>query len=250
MLGAVEDASLMAYAAVTSGVQGDNESAADFRQELCDQLSTCEDLAREQQPLSRELGALWVAVLDCRGGEGGSAAGPVVLDKEDVEEVVLAHLLVLPEFLARSLVRRLVQQISLGQSLLFLPGAAAAAGEGRLDMKVLARSLEPHASVLDALAARTAQECCSHLMERSEILATKLLRTLDRDGDGVVSETDFIAALPHGLALDVENAAISAAIPVLLGVDEFADIFHVAMAAALGISGVDDEGKEDEERQG
>lgn len=216
---AIEDAAALAHEAATCGAEGDHGAAAECREGLQEQLGDA-----PLQPMAPDLGRVWAALVDSACGGGGAA----YLSIEEVEELVLGYLCALPEFLGRSLVRSLVRQVGLGQGLM-------SASDRHLDVGRLIKGLEPQLPRHLATSKRIARECCQHLMQRSETIATNVLRRLDVDGDGAVSQEDFLQAAPHALALEVENLATTACVEALLADPDFADDFHPAMAAALGI---------------
>mmetsp|Transcript_13476 Transcript_13476/g.32139 ORF Transcript_13476/g.32139 Transcript_13476/m.32139 type:complete len:100 (+) Transcript_13476:695-994(+) len=93
--------------------------------------------------------------------------------------------------------------------------------------------MQPRLETHKATALEIAGQCCAHLRDRSETLATKLLGRLDLDGDGFVGESDFLNGCLHGLAIEVENLALSVGLQQLLANESFADDFHEAMASTL-----------------
>mmetsp|Transcript_702 Transcript_702/g.2231 ORF Transcript_702/g.2231 Transcript_702/m.2231 type:complete len:270 (+) Transcript_702:93-902(+) len=222
--GSIEDAAILAHGTASSGAEGDHETAAEGREDLQEQLAEAEDKQGLFRPQLREV---WDAALACRDEEASPNA-PATLGEADVEELVLAHLCAFPEFLGRTLVRRLVQQVALGQGFLD-------AEDKHLDVSILLRHLDPHLPSFLALSNHIAEESCKHLIQRSESMASRALRTLDLDRDGVVCEAEFLKAAPHAFALEIENVAVQAAVAALLGNPDFADVFHPAMAHALHI---------------
>merc|ERR1712232_640818 len=92
--------------------------------------------------------------------------------------------------------------MALGQCML-------ASDDRHLDMGAVIRTMEPKLHMHKETFARIAEECCSHLMTRSESLASKLHKRLDLDGDGFVSEEEFMKAAPDAIALELENLAHS-----------------------------------------
>ncbi|CAJ1344062.1 unnamed protein product [Effrenium voratum] len=148
------------------------------------------------------------------------------LDFEEIEELVLAHLLAFPDFLADALVMNFLRQVQLGQSFLH-------AEDQRINVAAVLQQLQPQLEKHKATAAAIAAECCRHLQDRSETLAGKLLSRMDLDNDGFVGEQDFLKSAVHALALEVENVAVSAGVQQLLKDESFADDFHEAMCTAL-----------------
>jgi len=210
-----------AYNIVSCGVAADHNSALAHREELSEELNAATDKAGDLIPALQEV---WITVVGPAEGE----TAPNNLGPEETEELVLAYLCACPLFLSRILIRRLVQQVSCGQGLLH-------ADDRHLDTQRLLQSLEPCMLTHQPLADRIALESCSHLLQRSAELATKLLQRLDLDGDGIVSESDFLRGAHHALALEVENIAVAAGVQALLADPGFTDDFHPAMADALSI---------------
>jgi len=211
-----------AFGVASCGAVADHNSAQGHREELAEELSAAMDGAGDLIPALQEV---WIAVVGPADGDVASNN----LGHEEAEELVLAHLCAYPLFLSRTLIRRLVQQVSCGQGLLH-------AADRHLDTQRLMQSLEPRMLTHQPLADRIALECCGHLLKRSSELATKLLQRLDIDNDGVVSESDFLRSAQHALALEVENVAVAAGVQALLADPDFADDFHPAMADALSIA--------------
>jgi len=177
------------------------------------------------KPLQPRIKDVWEALLACSEHQ---AAESRRLGLEDMEELVLAHLHSFPAHLGRSLIGRLVQQLVLGQSL--------ADGDGKLRAAELLQALSPHLPQLLPIAREVASATCDHLTAKSDVLAAKLMQKLDPDKDGLVQEKDFLERALDVLNLEVENVAVGVALPALLKNADFADIFHPAMAACLGIS--------------
>lgn len=219
---AVEDSAASLHGVASSGASGDTSTAADYNQELKAQL---DQGVSGSSALASELGLVWETIILAR--DPGETGGLCV---EEVEEIVLAHLLVYREFLSPALVKGLFRRVSLGQCML-------AADDRHLDVGAVMRSMAPqlhrHKETLD----RIAEECCTHLMTRSESLASKLHKRLDLDGDGFVSEEEFLKAAPDAIAVELENLANSVGSESLLNDEDFADDFHMAMGAALGMTG-------------
>lgn len=86
---------------------------ADCHASLDQRLGMAETRAGELQPCVQ---ALWsAAVASCSSSR--RADEEVRLTREEVEELVLAYLVAYPDVLAPSLLKKLVQQLALGQSL-------------------------------------------------------------------------------------------------------------------------------------
>jgi hypothetical protein len=147
---------------------------------------------------------------------------------EEVEELVLAHLCEYPQFLTEVLLVAPLEQVGLGQGFM-------SPGDRQVDMAEVRRRLSPNLARHRDTAVKMASEACSHLMDKSETLASKLFLRLDLDRDGSISRDEFLRAAPHALALEVENPAIGAGVQALLLDPEYADDFHTAMAGAMGI---------------
>lgn len=219
---AVQDVAWAAHGAASAGAVGNHDSAAADREELGGQLS---EAAGKQSSLHSELQLVWDTITLSR--ESGQEASQG-LDLEEVEELVLAHLVAYPEFLGPQVVKSLFRQVSLGQGLLD-------SGDRLMDVSELARRMKPQLPKHAATAVRIAEECCSHLTNRSEGIAVKLLQRLDLDKDGVVGEDEFLKAATSALAVEVENVALTVGIQSLMNDESFADDFHMAMAATMGL---------------
>lgn len=223
----MQEAAFAAYGAVSSGAMGDFESSAQYREELPERLAEAET---SWSRLERPLRELWAAIIACRDeGEACAPEAPVLLGREEVEELVLATLTAYPPFLAEDLPRELLRQVSLGQGL--LPSE-----DRHIDLDVARRELEPRLEAHRGTAAQIATVCCEHLVQRSELLAVKLLQRMDLDHDGCISEDEFMRAAPYALMIEVQNVAISAGTQEMIANPEFADDFHSAVAVALGIT--------------
>jgi len=223
----VADAAPFAYQAAYNGALGNHESADEGREDLCQQLSETESALA---PLEPELRALWNALVACHCEDVQGSTSNALLDVEAIEDLVLGHICAYPDFLEGSLVKGLVQHVALGQGLLD-------ESDRRVDMHEFLRHFKPCVPNHSKIVARISSECCDHLMRRSETIASKLLLTLDSDGDGKINLVEFLRGLPHGLALEIENVAVSVGVKSLLADPDFSDDFHTAMAAAMGITG-------------
>ncbi|CAK9005772.1 unnamed protein product [Durusdinium trenchii] len=208
----LKDAAILAHAAASSGSLGMHDAAAKHREELEDKLEAVD----ASDPLS-ELKLVWDTILlhrDSPQEEG--------LDVEEVEELVLAHLVAFPDFLADDLVMNLFRQVQLGQGFLH-------AEKQHINVATLLEQMKPRLDRHKVTALNIARECCTHLQTHSETLASKLLLRMDLDGDGYIGEDDFLKCLVHALAVEVENLAISAGVQQLLKEEGFADEFHQAV---------------------
>ncbi|CAE7236859.1 unnamed protein product [Symbiodinium pilosum] len=207
--GAVRDAAISAHQAALQGSMGVHDVAAEQRDELQHKLQVCGSGEH-----SESVRLVWDTLILAR-----EAPRDEGLDLDEMEELVLAHLLAFPEILAQSLVVNLFQQVHLGQSFLHEE-------ERTIDVNAVLRELQPRLEKHKATSLRIAEQCCAHLQTRSETLADKLLRRMDLDGDGFVGESEFFTAAVHALALEVENLAVSVGVKQLLNESSFADDFH------------------------
>jgi len=223
----VEDAAPFAYQAAFNGALGNHDLAEDSRDELGEQLTNS---ASVLAPLQKELRSLWSALTSCHSEGAGAGYSSARLEKEAIEDLVLGHLCAYSEYLQKDLVKGLVQQVGLGQGLMD-------SSDRHVDMSLLLQHLKPSLAKHSETTGRIATESCNHLMTRSETLAEKLLLRLDLNKDGYVSEEEFMSAAPHALAIEIENLAMSAGVQSLIADVDFADDFHMAMAAAMGITG-------------
>lgn len=164
------------------------------------------------------LAELWVAISD----------EEQPLGREEVEELVLAHLCEYPPFLADVILEAPLHQVAVGQGIM-------APGDRAIDVAEVSRRLAPRLERHRPAAAKAASEACEALLGRSETLAYKLFNRLDLDRDGAISRDEFLQAAAHGLALEVENVAIAAGVQFLLRDPEFADDFHTAMAGGMDL---------------
>lgn len=225
---AIEDTAVFAHEAATCGATGDHDAAADFREELGEQLRESSGRA---SPVVQELDRVWKTTLENLddGDEGGETAqAATMLHKDGVEELVLAYLCAYPEFLKQVLVKSFIRQVSLGQLLMEKDNR-------RLDVRELVRNLEPSLAKHEATTDRIANECCAHLTQRSHVIAATLLQHLDLDRDGAVCRSEFLQAAPHAFVLAIENIAVSAGVQSLMADPDFADDFHMAMGYAMGL---------------
>ena len=213
----VKDAAVLAHEAASNGSIGAHDMAARHREELQEKLQRVDET---NLPMS-ELELLWETMLCSR--ESPKEEG---LDEEEVEELVLAHLVAFPDYLADDLIMNLFRQVQLGQSFLH-------ADEQHIDVGTLLERMQPRLQRHKATAAKIAKESCAHLQMRSELLASKLLLRMDLDGDGLVGKDDFLKSLIHALAVEVENLAISVGVQELMKEEGFADDFHEAMCDML-----------------
>ncbi|CAJ1344060.1 unnamed protein product [Effrenium voratum] len=230
---AVREAAALAHEVATCGSLGEHDAALSHRESL-------DGLEADASSVESELRLVWDTLVLSR--ELPRAEG---LDFEEIEELVLAHLLAFPDFLADALVMNFLRQVQLGQSFLH-------AEDQRINVAAVLQQLQPQLEKHKATAAAIAAECCRHLQDRSETLAGKLLSRMDLDNDGFVGEQDFLKSAVHALALEgtvplhlkagqrtsspdgqVENVAVSAGVQQLLKDESFADDFHEAMCTAL-----------------
>lgn len=225
----MEGAAFAAYGAASCGAMGDHASSAVYRAELPARLGDAETRFRQ---LALPLHETWSEIIACRmeGDADAGAETPVLLGRDDVEELVLAALTAYPPFLADALPRELLRRVSLGQGLL-------RPDERHIDLELARQELEPRLYVHHETATRVAAVCCEHLVQRSDTLAVNMLRRLDLDQDGSVSEDDFMRAAPCALMIEVEDVALSAGVEAMLADPAFADDFHTSVAAGLGNSG-------------
>ncbi|CAE6927054.1 unnamed protein product [Symbiodinium natans] len=214
----VRDAAISAHQAAKQGSLGAHDVAAWQRGELQDKLEAFQS-GQHLESVSLVWDTL-VLARDAPRDEG--------LDLEEVEELVLAHLVAFPDVLAQSLVVSLFQQVHLGQS--FLHEA-----ERAIDVTAVLKELQPQLDKHKATALRVAEQCCTHLQSRSETLASNLLKRMDLDGDGFVGESEFLASAVHALALEVENLAVSVGVPQLMSDESFSDDFHEAVGKTLAL---------------
>eukprot|EP00746_Dinoflagellata_sp_MGD_P143659 gnl/MRDRNA2_/MRDRNA2_76458_c0_seq1.p1 gnl/MRDRNA2_/MRDRNA2_76458_c0~~gnl/MRDRNA2_/MRDRNA2_76458_c0_seq1.p1 ORF type:complete len:306 (+),score=74.53 gnl/MRDRNA2_/MRDRNA2_76458_c0_seq1:67-918(+) len=170
---------------------------------------------------SEEIKALWAALM-IDEEEGLEALG-----MEQVEELVLAYLVALPEFLTESLLWSQLRHVSLGQTLM-------APDQRRWDMDKAHNYFRAKLDRHRDLAANVADETCAMLLLRSEHLAGALLKRMDLDGDGVVGQTDFSVGVLNSLSLEIENVALSTGSETLMRNPDFSDDVHMAMGAAIG----------------
>lgn len=190
----------------------------------CEAQASCVDaIIKLPPPAEAGLAELWLAIAD---EEQPLAA--LTIGMEEVEELVLAHLCEYPPFLTDLLLDAPLHQIATGQGIM-------APGDRQIDIAEVSKRLAPCLDRHRSTATKIASETCSHLLRSSETMAAKLFNRLDLDSDGVVSRDEFLRAVPHALALEVENVAIGAGVQALLKDPEYADDFHTAMAGGMGI---------------
>merc|ERR1711862_32316 len=161
------------------------------------------------------------------GGQETPAAAAAGLGRQEIEDLVLGHLCAYPDFLADRLLTSLMQQVSLGQAM--LNSGPNDEMEGRIDVEAAERKLRPHLKKHRPLAKAIAQRGCEHLMQKSEMLSVKMLSRMDLNGDGFVTEDEFLTSALHAFAIEVENVLISAGSQQMLENADFADDFHQAM---------------------
>lgn len=151
------------------------------------------------------------------------------LHMDELEEMVLAFLCAYPVTLASELLDAPLRQIALGQQLLEPEARHIKVTEARCR---LSPRLERHR----ALAEQIAEEACTHMMQRSEILAATLLKRMDLNSDGCVTHDEFLRAAPTAIAVELQNIVLSASTEALLANPDFQDDFHVSIAETLGLS--------------
>ncbi|CAJ1460472.1 unnamed protein product [Effrenium voratum] len=186
---AVREAAALAHEVATCGSLGEHDAALSHRESL-------DGLEADASSVESELRLVWDTLVLSR--ELPRAEG---LDFEEIEELVLAHLLAFPDFLADALVMNFLRQVQLGQSFLH-------AEDQRINVAAVLQQLQPQLEKHKATAAAIAAECCRHLQDRSETLAGKLLSRMDLDNDGFVGEQDFLKSAVHALALEVRAEGV------------------------------------------
>lgn len=170
---------------------------------------------------AKEIAAIWAALtID-------EEDGTEFLGLEEIEELVLAYLVALPNFLTESLLWSQMRHLSLGQSLV-------APGDRKWDMVKAEEYFRPKLERHQDLARTVASETCANLLARSEQLAGVLFKRMDLDGDGVVGTNDFSSAVLNCLTVEIENVAISAGGETMMQDPDFADDVHMAMGVAMG----------------
>eukprot|EP00434_Breviolum_minutum_P014821 symbB.v1.2.013069.t1/scaffold907.1/size153227/14 len=205
------------HEAAMTGSMGEHHVATSKREELGDKLEAVDGSCSAES----ELKLLWDTAILCR--ESPQEQG---LDVDEVEDLVLAHLLVFPEFLQDALVMNLFRQVQLGQSFLH-------SEEQHINVAAVLEQMKPRLEAHKAIAAQIAKECCDHLQTHSESLALKLLKQMDLDCDGFVCEEEFLKTMVHAIAVEVENMAVSVGVQQLLKEERFADDFHQADTCKL-----------------
>lgn len=170
---------------------------------------------------ANEIMAIWAALMI------DEEDGTEFLGFEEMEELALAYLVALPEFLIESLLWGQLRHLSLGQSLV-------ARGERKWDMDKAYEYFRPNVERHRDLAKNVARETCEILLERSERLAGLLLKRMDLDGDGAVGKNDFFSGLLSCLVVEIENVAISTGGDAMMRDPGFADDVHMAIGSAMG----------------
>eukprot|EP00929_Paragymnodinium_shiwhaense_P022323 TRINITY_DN14292_c0_g2_i1.p1 TRINITY_DN14292_c0_g2~~TRINITY_DN14292_c0_g2_i1.p1 ORF type:complete len:302 (+),score=96.90 TRINITY_DN14292_c0_g2_i1:95-1000(+) len=223
----------LAHDASFCGAAGDHDGMRENREELVERLDTTERRGKRLEPqLKKVYQAVRETSVEVGADAAPSPAAAAGLGRQEVEDLVLGHLCAYPDFLAERLLTSLLQQVALGQAMLNAGGDEM---EGRIDVEAAERKHRPQLSRHRPLAKSIAKHSCERLMEKSEMLAVRLLHRMDFDGDGVVSEEEFLAAALHALAVEIENVLVSTGSRQMLESEDFADDFHQAMAVGMGI---------------
>ncbi|CAJ1398436.1 unnamed protein product [Effrenium voratum] len=167
---AVREAAALAHEVATCGSLGEHDAALSHRESL-------DGLEADASSVESELRLVWDTLVLSR--ELPRAEG---LDFEEIEELVLAHLLAFPDFLADALVMNFLRQVQLGQSFLH-------AEDQRINVAAVLQQLQPqlekHKATAAAIAAEQLLKDESFADDFHEAMCTALIRngTVQADKD-------------------------------------------------------------------